>query len=85
MTIPNLLEITRTNAKHMAKRDDVAGVANNLNACADEIERLRDIIDCGCNAITDALNLGGPDLVRVGAMVRRMRSEMSGNRTKDQQ
>ena len=42
---------------------------------AAEIERLRDVIDCGCNAITDAVNLGGPDLIRVKAMVRRMRKE----------
>ena len=41
-----------------------------------EIKRLRDVIDCGCNAILDAVRLGGPDIPRVEAMLRRMRREM---------
>ncbi len=40
-----------------------------------EVQRLKDVIDCGCTAITDAINLGGPDIPRVKAMVRRMRRE----------
>ncbi|KKN17937.1 hypothetical protein LCGC14_0960830 [marine sediment metagenome] len=42
-----------------------------------EIKRLRDVIDCGCNAIHDAVGMGGGDLVRIDAMQRRMRREIS--------
>jgi len=41
-----------------------------------ENERLRDIIDCGCNAIRDAVAVSGGDLNRIDAMQRRMRREM---------
>ncbi len=44
-----------------------------LNA---EIERLRDVIDCGCDAIRDAIACGRGDLSRIDAMQRRMRREM---------
>lgn len=36
-----MIDTLRKNAKHMAKRDDVPGIANSLNFAADEIERLR--------------------------------------------
>ena len=42
-----------------------------------EIERLRGVIDCGCNAIRDAVALGGSDIKRIDAVQRRMRREMS--------
>lgn len=42
-----------------------------------EIGRLRDVIDCGCNAIHDAVAVSGGDLVRIDAMQRRMRREMA--------
>lgn len=48
-----------------------------------EAERLRDVIDCGTNAITDALQLCRPDIERVRAMVRRMRREREMGETRD--
>ena len=44
---------------------------------ADEIERLRGVIDCGCNAIRDAVVFGGGDIKRIDAAQRRMRREIS--------
>jgi len=41
-----------------------------------EIERLRGIIDRGCNAIADAVNVSGGDKKRINAVQRRMRKEM---------
>ncbi len=52
---------------------------------ADEIGRLRDVIDCGCNAIRDAVALGGGDIKRIDAMQRRMRREMSPQSPNDPQ
>ncbi len=40
-----------------------------------EIHQLKDIIDCGTNAIRDAIALGGGDLVRINAIQKRMRQE----------
>jgi len=44
-----------------------------------EIQRLRNIIDCGCNAIRDAVAVSGGDLNRINAMQRRMRREMEAH------
>ncbi len=41
-----------------------------------EIERLCNIIDCGCNAIHDAVVVSGGDLKRIDAIQSRMRLEM---------
>ena len=68
-----LREIGRQNP-HLAMAMEIA---------ADEIERLRDVIDCGTNAIRDALAVSGGDLERIAAMQRRMRHEMSVCKTGD--
>jgi len=55
------------------------GVANYYDDAADEIERLRGVIDCGTNAIRGVIVRGGGDLERIDAMQRRMRREMFPN------
>ncbi len=40
-----------------------------------EIKRLRDVINCGCNAVHDAIAVSGGDLRRINAVQRRMREE----------
>ncbi len=54
-----------------------AALAGGDNAVGDEIERLRAVIDCGCNAIRDAIAVSGGDLERIDAVQRRMRREMT--------
>lgn len=44
-----------------------------------ENARLRGIIDCGCNAIRDALAVSGGDFRRIEAVQRRMRREMENS------
>lgn len=46
---------------------------------AREVVRLRNVIECGCNAIQDSISMSGErgDLVRINAIQRRMRREMS--------
>lgn len=51
-------------------------ICHTLRNAATEIERLRNVIDCGTNAIRDAIALGGGDISRINSMQRRMRKEM---------
>ncbi len=50
-----------------------------VSTVADEVEiqRLRGVIDCGCNAIHDAVAVSGGDIERIDAIQRRMRREMT--------
>lgn len=61
---------------------DTADLAARRSVIADqekEIERLRGVIDCGCNAIRDAIDTGGEfphgDIRRIMALQRRMQRE----------
>ncbi len=63
--------------KEAARRVDLFTrmVQSDVRLLVMETERLRDVIDCGCNAIHDAVGMGGGDLKRIDAVQRRMRRE----------